>query len=152
MNLKDRHNGNILLDCDGHIIHIDFGFFLTNSPGKLNMESAPFKLTKEMIELMGGYDGEMFNYFKILMYQGFLVLRKYAGELILLIQMMLPNKSLPCFYDPVRAVQEFRARFCLDLNDEACLDMIKELIRASAENWRTDQYDLYQWVTNNILY
>ena len=49
--LKDRHNGNLLLDDDGHIIHIDFSFMLAYSPGGINFESAPFKLTRELLEV-----------------------------------------------------------------------------------------------------
>jgi phosphatidylinositol kinase/protein kinase (PI-3 family) len=49
--VKDRHNGNLLLDEEGHIIHIDFGFMLSNSPGGVNFESAPFKLNRELLEV-----------------------------------------------------------------------------------------------------
>jgi len=54
LSLKDRHNGNILLDKHGKIIHIDFGFMFGMSPGNLNFETSPFKFTSEYVEVLGG--------------------------------------------------------------------------------------------------
>ena len=64
LQIKDRHNGNILLDSRGHMVHVDFGFLLSNSPGNLNFESTAFKLTQEYIDVLGGQRSKFFNQFK----------------------------------------------------------------------------------------
>lgn len=151
LNLKDRHNGNILIDSIGHVIHIDFGFFLTSSPGgNLGFESAPFKLTMEMIELMGGYKSEMYVYFAMLVSKGFLALRKYFDDFCLLIEIMEIESDFECFVDKENAIKEFRERFWLGLEDNECLDKVMGLIVDAADNWRTNQYDLYQKGANSI--
>jgi len=71
LQLKDRHNGNILIDNEGHIVHIDFGFMLSNSPGSVGFEAAPFKLTYEYVDVLGGVQSEDFADFKTLCKQAF---------------------------------------------------------------------------------
>ena len=65
LQLKDRHNGNILLDNNGHLMHIDFGFVLGITPGgNMGFEKAPFKLTREMIQLMDGPHSSTFHRYR----------------------------------------------------------------------------------------
>lgn len=62
--MKDRHNGNLLIDSEGHILHIDFGFLLSIAPGgSFSLETAPFKLTDEMVEVLGGLNSNLFGEF-----------------------------------------------------------------------------------------
>jgi phosphatidylinositol 4-kinase len=71
LQLKDRHNGNVLIDNEGHIIHIDFGFMLSNSPGSVGFEAAPFKLTQEYVDVLGGVGSPDFDDYKTLCKQAF---------------------------------------------------------------------------------
>ncbi|NXJ06648.1 PI4KB kinase, partial [Odontophorus gujanensis] len=88
LQVKDRHNGNILLDADGHIIHIDFGFILSSSPRNLGFETSAFKLTTEFVDVMGGPDGDMFNYYKMLMLQGLIAARKHMDKVVQIVEIM----------------------------------------------------------------
>ena len=63
LKIKDRHNANILLDRQAHLIHIDFGYMISNTPGNLNIDNSPFKLTKDFIGVIGR-DGVYFNIFR----------------------------------------------------------------------------------------
>ncbi|KAM3708630.1 hypothetical protein ACJW31_02G111100 [Castanea mollissima] len=154
LQVKDRHNGNLLLDEEGHIIHIDFGFMLSNSPGGVNFESAPFKLTRELLEVMDsdaeGVPSEFFDYFKVLCIQGFLTCRKHAERIILLVE-MLQDSGFPCFKGGPRTIQNLRKRYHLSLTEEQCVSLVLSLISSSLDAWRTRQYDYYQRVLNGIL-
>lgn len=152
LSVKDRHNGNILVDSQGHIIHIDFGFLLTSSPGgNLNFETAPFKLTREMLELLLEGGNELFEYFKVMLLQGFLELRRHKEELLLLVEMMMSQEPLGCFVRQERVMRELDERFHLAKTEEQCMKLVGELVAQSAENWRTVKYDSFQRYSNGIL-
>lgn len=87
LQIKDRHNANIMLTKDGHIVHIDFGFILTTAPGRgIKMETAPFKLTAEFVKILGGGPhSDIFRRFQQQMVKGFLQLNKEAAKIILLV-------------------------------------------------------------------
>ena len=154
MQIKDRHNGNILLDNQGHIVHIDFGFFFLASPGRdIGFESAPFKLTRDFVTLLDGPDSVTFQKYRELCYRTFLELRKHCYQLVLLVEMLQEgNEDLPCFRDrPKEAVRQLKDRFRLDLNDHGIRKYVDALIDESLENWRTRWYDRYQRFCVGVL-
>ncbi|CAM9727285.1 unnamed protein product [Ectocarpus sp. 4 AP-2014] len=149
LQIKDRHNGNILLDSQGRVIHVDFGFMLANSPGgNLGFESAPFKLTQGFLNLMGGTQSRCFREFRGLCVDTFLALRRSSQEIVLLVEMMASgNENLPCFQGPgggAAAAADLAARFQPELNDPACQDFVHKLVQQSAGSWTTAWYDKYQ--------
>ena len=147
LQIKDRHNGNIMLDNKGHLVHIDFGFYFLSSPGQNSgFESAPFKLTRDFVDLIGGAKSHSFMKFRELCYRTFLELRRNCFQITLLVQMLIEgNEDLDCFRGrPHEAVRGLQERFRLDLNDKACVEYVNILIDDSLENWTTTCYDRYQ--------
>jgi phosphatidylinositol 4-kinase len=173
LQFKDRHNGNIMLDDAGHIIHIDFGFCFDIAPGGVRFERAPFKLTSEMVAVMsgtphshGGNHGsssggilpggshnptqtQAYRWFESLVVKAFLASRPYCTKLTHIVSLML-DSGLPCFKP--ETLKHFRDRFVLDKNEREAAEYMRELTRKSYMSMSTKGYDQFQLLTNGIPY
>jgi len=150
LQFKDRHNGNIMLDEAGHILHIDFGFCFDIAPGGVRFERAPFKLTKEMVAVMGGgTDTQSYRWFEELCVKAFLASRMFVGSLSNLVLCML-DSGLPCFKP--ETVRHFRERFVLERGEREAAEFMRELVKKSYASYSTGVYDQFQLMTNGIPY
>lgn len=177
--IKDRHNGNILLDVEGHIVHIDFGFcayryllhhlacctrtdpswecslllaVLGRAPGgSFSFETAPFKLTTEMVDVLGGRHSPTFKYFSDLCVQGALAIRKHAETIYTLVEVMSLHSRLPCFANSVAApLAGLRDRLFLNVAEDKVAPLIRSMIDRSYDHFGTNKYDQFQVYSNGI--
>lgn len=147
---KDRHNGNIMYDDQGHVIHIDFGFCFDIAPGGVRFEAAPFKLTKEMVQLMGGSNQSIpFRWFEDLCVRVFLASRVFVDEICGVVIPMLQS-GLPCFKG--NTIKRLRERFVLQKDEAEAASYMRSLISKSYESNYTKGYDEFQRLTNGIPY
>ena len=125
---------NSLLD----IIHIDFGFMLSNSPGSLGFESAPFKLTHEYVDVLGGQSSERFQQFRTLCKQSLKALRRRVDDLVDLVEMMGRESRLPCFSSGVAyATTALKQRFQLHMSEQEAEVFVDEIINKSLGSYYT---------------
>ncbi|KAJ5217499.1 uncharacterized protein N7469_011124 [Penicillium citrinum] len=173
LQFKDRHNGNIMVDDAGHIIHIDFGFCFDIAPGGVRFERAPFKLTSEMVAVMSGTHNpahhpsgtsgislpghnshnptntQPYRWFESLVVKAFLASRPYSTKLAHIVSLML-DSGLPCFKP--ETLKNFRDRFVLDKNERDAAEYMRDLVRKSYMSVSTKGYDQFQLMTNGIPY
>ena len=156
LQIKDRHNANIMIDNEGFLIHIDFGFMLSNAPGKgLKFEKAPFKLTNDLVEVFGGINNKNFDEFRKLLWKGFISLVKHSERILILVEMMFcgHGNNLPCFERGQDCINELKKRF-FPKDNMKIRDYMKHvdyLISLSLDNWRTKWYDKFQYYVQGIL-
>lgn len=150
LQFKDRHNGNIMVDDAGHILHIDFGFCFDIAPGGVKFERAPFKLTTEMVAVMGGsIEHQSYKWFEELCVKAFLASRQYVDKLSQLV-LLMTDSGLPCFKP--ETIQHFRERFVLERSEREAATFMKGLVRKSHSSYSTSVYDHFQLLTNGIPY
>lgn len=151
---KDRHNGNLLLDTAGHVIHIDFGFVFGIAPGgSFSLESStPFKLTDEMLEVMGGLGSPLFSEFVTLFCCGFLALQAHADTFLTVVEITCRGSNFHCFdgKDPDEIVSKLRERFCPELNKSQTVAYALDLIKFATTSYGTKQYDYFQYLSQGI--
>ncbi|KAJ6632702.1 Phosphatidylinositol 4-kinase beta, partial [Pseudolycoriella hygida] len=152
LQVKDRHNGNILLHSDGHLIHIDFGFILSISPRNLGFEQSPFKLTPEFVEVMGGPDSSLWVEFQHLLLKGMLAARKHMDRVINIVEIMRSSAQLPCFRGGCSGtIRNLRNRFHMNCTEEELESKMEQFVFDSLNSLSTKLYDGYQYLTNGIL-
>merc|ERR1711976_511161 len=108
-----------MIDKDGHIIHIDFGFMFESSPGGNLAFEPDMKLCV----------------------QAYLAVRPYWKDIIYLVQLML-DTELPCFRG--QTIEQLRYRLQPYASDLQAAEYMMSIIRQSFLNFRTKAYDILQ--------
>lgn len=141
---------------------------LTNSPGSVGFELAPFKMPQEYIDVLGGLYSEKFADFRELCKLGFLAIRKRSETILGIVEIMekgtaatlTTDSRLPCFTGVNKpastpgaplagtyatpVTQALRDRMQLGLTDDQCSDFVDGLVDSSCNNTFTALYDSFQ--------
>ncbi|XP_064072998.1 phosphatidylinositol 3-kinase catalytic subunit type 3 isoform X2 [Vanessa tameamea] len=128
LGVGDRHLDNLLLTRAGALFHIDFGYILGRDPKPL---PPPMKLSKEMVEAMGGVHSELYHEFRKLCYTAFLHLRRHANLVLNLFSLMVDASVPDIALEPDKAVKKVQDKLRLDLGDEEAVHFLQNLLDMS---------------------
>ncbi|GAA6076688.1 phosphatidylinositol 3-kinase catalytic subunit type 3, partial [Tachysurus ichikawai] len=128
LGVGDRHLDNLLLTKTGKLFHIDFGYILGRDPKPL---PPPMKLSKEMVEGMGGMQSEQYQELRKHCYTAFLHLRRYSNLILNLFSLMVDANIPDIALEPDKTVKKVQDKFRLDLSDEEAVHYMQTLIDES---------------------
>jgi len=169
--IRDRHNGNILIDDQGHILHVDFGFMLCGSPGGKTMQnmggfehSDGFKLTQEFVDVLGATDDANFQLFQTAVLDGVFAVRDHVEELLALLQLSMlgsENSQMNCFCHPQGNPEAVLEDVCgrlgrasgageVDKNEMEFREIMERKVLDSVDHWRSRFYDKFQYHVQGV--
>ncbi|XP_013404834.1 phosphatidylinositol 3-kinase catalytic subunit type 3 [Lingula anatina] len=128
LGVGDRHLDNLLITKSGKMFHIDFGYILGRDPKPF---PPPMKLSKEMVEAMGGTSSKQFEDFRTLCYTSFLHLRRSANLILNLFSLMIHANVPDIALEPDKTVKKVQDKFKLELSDEEAVRHLQNEIDVS---------------------
>ncbi|KAK5990986.1 Phosphatidylinositol 3-kinase catalytic subunit type 3 [Cladobotryum mycophilum] len=143
LGVGDRHLDNLLLAPDGHFFHADFGFILGRDPKPF----APvMKLSKEMVDCMGGVQSEHYKQFKQYCFLAYTALRKSSNLILNLFSLMIHANIPDIKLEPDKAVLKVRERFHLELTEEEAILYFERVIEDTLTAFAPVVIDkLHEW-------
>lgn len=132
LGVGDRHLDNLLLTKTGKLFHIDFGYILGRDPKP--MPPPPMKLTREMVEAMGGTSSDLYREFLNLSHTAFLHLRRHSNLILNLFSLMVDANVPDIALEPDKTVKKVQDKFRLDLSDEEAVHWIQNVIEISVSD------------------
>ena len=88
LGIGDRHLENLMIDNNGRLFHIDFGYILGKDPKPM---PPPIKLCKEMVECMGGKGSKRYEEFQQKCVNAYWVLRDNARVIVNMFYLMIDS-------------------------------------------------------------
>jgi phosphatidylinositol 4-kinase len=111
----------------------------------VKFEPSSFKLTHEMVVLMGGRYSQGYALFQQLTVRAFLALRPHTDALVSTVELML-DTGLPSFKGP-GTIKRLRDRFAPGIGERQAAEWMVGVIRNAHENVRSTAYDEFQRVS-----
>jgi phosphatidylinositol 3-kinase len=149
LGVGDRHLDNLLLTKNGNLFHIDFGYILGRDPKPL---PPPMKLSKEMVEAMGGTNSEHYHEFRKQCYTAFLHLRRHANVMLNLFSLMTDASVPDIALEPDKAVKKVEDNLKLNLTDEEAVQHLQNLLDISVTSMMPAIIERFHNIAQRIRY
>lgn len=137
LGLGDRHAGNIMISLDGQIIHIDYGYILEN-PIHSSIFTPIIRISSDMIDFLGGFQGEYYELFKTYIINVYDILRLYS-DIITNYYRILGYENI-VNWDTFK--EKLEERFLYGMNNKDIEIVLIDLIQTSSNGYGGTFMDL----------
>lgn len=110
------------------------------------------RLSKEMVEAMGGMNSEYYEKFTQQCYTAFLHLRRHANVMLNLFSLMIDASVPDIALEPDKAVKKVEDNLKLNLNDEEAIRHLQNLLDISVSAFMPalmEKFHQFRWIFKN---